>query len=167
MSRLLFMSDLHLGHDNAYIWREGFSSPEDHHNTIYDNLASELRKSDTLYLLGDVCFTKGWLQKVASLKCRHKMLVVGNHDTERGITMQDLCLTYDKVVALTTHRNYWLSHAPIHPREMRGRIANIHGHTHANCIEGSYINACAEQTEYKPITFEGLVARYKGDKDGL
>lgn len=159
MARLLLMSDLHLGHNNICKYRTEFSDAEEHHNTIFENLATELRSRDTLYLLGDVAFTREWLSRIGSLRCKFKMLVVGNHDTERGITMSDLCHTYDKVVSLITHRKYWLSHAPIHPQEIRGRAGNIHGHTHNHCLEGPYINACVEHTGYKPITFEELVGR--------
>lgn len=163
------MSDLHLGHNNICKYRTMFSCADEHHNTIYENLATNLNKHDTLYLLGDVAFDHYWLGKIKELNCRHKLLICGNHDTERGIRMEDLVDVYDDVKALMSKRNYWFSHAPIHPQEMRGKTGNIHGHTHNFKVmelweDGSvedkrYINACVEHTNFKPITFEELINR--------
>jgi len=93
--------------------------------------------------------------------------------------MRDLVNTYDAVYALWSKRDYWFSHAPIHPQEMRGKKGNIHGHLHGNNvwarqnatphmnddgkmveyydeIDQSYLNACVEHTDWKPITFKEL-----------
>ena len=175
MSRLLFTSDLHLGHKNICKYRTQFSSPEEHDNTLYENLSTNVRKGDTLYLLGDIAFTFEWLEKIKQINCRHKLLVCGNHDTERGIKMKHLVDVYDDVVALTSKRNYWISHCPIHPQEMRGKLGCVHGHLHSKKVKmkdpmgydtpisGSlvsdhrYLNVCVEHTNYKPITFEQLI----------
>lgn len=158
MSRLMIMSDLHLGHSNICKYREGFSSAQEHHETLFENLATNVGKRDTLYLLGDIAFTLEWLERIKTIKARHKLLVVGNHDTERGITMRHLVDVYDSVVSLFSKRNYWFSHAPIHSDEIRRRFGNIHGHCHGHKIDDKrYINACVEHTNYKPITFEELV----------
>lgn len=174
MSRLMITSDLHLGHNNIHKYRDQFSTAEEHHNTVFENLATTIRKNDTLYLLGDIAFTQEWLDKISSINCRYKLLICGNHDTERGITMKHLVNAYDDVRALMTKRNYWFSHAPIHPDEMRGRLACVHGHLHSRKIQQEYmgdgdyvgevddrryINACVEHTDYKPITFEDLIAQ--------
>lgn len=162
----MLMSDLHLGHNNICKYRTNFSSADEHHNTIFENLATNLNKRDTLYLLGDVAFDKYWLGKIKGLKCKHKLLVAGNHDLMKGIHMRDLVDTYDDVKALYCKRNIWFSHCPIHPQEMRGRICNIHGHLHNQLVldeEGlpdkRYINVCVEHTDYKPITFEEIMER--------
>lgn len=169
MSRLMITSDLHLGHQNICKYRHKFSTPEEHHETLFENLATTIQKRDTLYLLGDIAFTKEWLERVAGIKCRYKLLVCGNHDLERGIKMLDVCRAYDDVKALFSKRNYWFSHCPIHPQEIRGRKGNIHGHLHDKLVEvqkytlgtlvphPSYFNACVEHTEYKPIPFDALV----------
>lgn len=169
MSRLLVTSDLHLGHNNICKYRTNFSSAEEHHETLFENLATELRKQDTLYLLGDIAFTKEWLERISNIKCAHKILICGNHDLERGIHMRDLVETYDAVYSMWSKRNYWFSHCPIHPQEMRSRKGNIHGHLHGNMVwkdwekqldtdevDPLYFNACVEHTDWKPITFQEL-----------
>jgi calcineurin-like phosphoesterase family protein len=171
MSKLYITSDLHLGHSNITRYRTNFATAEEHHETLFENLATTVGKRDTLYLLGDVAFDKEWLARIASLKVRHKVLICGNHDLERGIHMRDLVETYDAVYSLWSKRDYWFSHCPIHPQEMRARKGNIHGHLHGNRvwsqheeygsdgydeIDTRYLNACVEHCDWKPITFQEL-----------
>lgn len=160
MSRLMLMSDLHLGHKNICKYRPNFSSEEEHSNTIYENLATNIGKRDTLWLLGDVAFTFEWLEKIKQIKCKRKVLIVGNHDLERGITMKHLVDVYDDVFAVLSHRNYWFQHTPMHPQEMRSRLGNIHGHLHGSIIDDPrYFNVCVEHTNWKPISFAEVIQR--------
>ena len=171
MSKLLITSDLHLGHKNICKYRAQFSSAEEHHNFIFDNLATNVGKRDTLYILGDCAFDKYWLEKVKGIRCQHKKLICGNHDTEHH-TMKELCDVFDSVEALVSKRNVWFSHCPIHPQEMRGRLLNIHGHLHNQIVtrpvieygnivatepDPRYFNACVEHTNYKPISFAEIM----------
>ena len=172
MTRLMITSDLHLGHKNIHKFRTEFKSAEAHHETIFENLAMNVQKRDSLILLGDIAFDRYWLDKIKSIKCAKKLLICGNHDTENGIKMRDLVNVYDDVMALHSRRNYWFSHCPIHPQEMRGKIGNIHGHLHSNVIwrdsgllfsvtDKRYLNACVEHTNYKPISFAELTGGEK------
>ena len=170
MSRMLLTSDLHLGHTNIHKYREGFASAEEHHEIIWDKLATFVTKRDTIIFLGDIAFTQEWLSRIANLKVRKKVLLLGNHDTERdGIKIQHIAEAYDEVHGLLSYRNHWLSHCPIHPQELRGRRGNVHGHLHGNMvwqnhswsgdagmetIDNRYINVCVEHTDYQPITWQ-------------
>ncbi|AUR93088.1 calcineurin-like phosphoesterase [Vibrio phage 1.182.O._10N.286.46.E1] len=164
MTRLMITSDLHLGHENIIKFRTGFDSAEHHHETLFENLASSIQKRDSLILLGDIAFSKYWLDKIKSIKCEKKLLICGNHDTEKGVKMRDLVRVYDDVMALHSRRNCWFSHCPIHPSQMRGKVCNIHGHLHDKKIKTDtmyddprYINACVEHTNFKPISFSDLI----------
>lgn len=163
MSRILIGSDLHLGHANILKFREGFSSLEEHNEIIYDNFASAVSKRDTLLLLGDVAFTEYWNSKIAEINCK-KVLVMGNHETDRQVSLKSLVVTYDKIHALTTRRNCWLSHCPIHPQEFRGKQLNIHGHLHTyKVLDGQeedvrYVNVSVDQTNFKPLDFQEVYA---------
>jgi calcineurin-like phosphoesterase family protein len=163
----MLTSDLHLGHRNINKYRDGFSSQEEHDNTLFENLATGVNKRDTLYLLGDICFTKEWLEKVSTIKCNRKVLVCGNHDIERGINMKMLVQAYDDVKPFFSHRNFWFSHCPIHPSEVIHRLGNIHGHTHQHHVrmengtfDTRYFNVSVDVTEFKPISFEKLMERW-------
>lgn len=164
MTRLMITSDLHLGHKNVTKFRSDFKTPEDHHEFMFEALAGNIKKRDSLILLGDIAFDHYWLKKIASIKCEKKLLICGNHDTENGIKMRDLVKAYDDVMALHSRRNYWFSHCPIHPDQFRGKIGNIHGHLHnSHIMEGtfknpSYLNVCVEHTDYEPISFADLIS---------
>ena len=159
MSRILITSDLHLGHKNIHKYRQQFSSAEEHHEYVYERLATNVNKADTIYFLGDVAFTPEWLAKIKAIPCRHKKLVCGNHDRDH-FSMAELCDAFDSVDAMYSSRNVWWQHCPMHPEEIRRRLYNIHGHTHQYLIMNGdvpsyrYFNACLEHTDYKPITFE-------------
>lgn len=153
MSFMYLTSDLHLGHRSVHKYRTQFSSAEEHHEAVFDNTASAVNKRDTLWLLGDVAFDRYWLERIKGIRC-HKVLVCGNHDRDRNITMKDLCEVYDKIYALQSHRNMWFTHCPIHPQEIRGREAVIHGHLHDKLIpDDRYINVCLEHTDFRPVKF--------------
>jgi calcineurin-like phosphoesterase family protein len=124
---------------------------------LFDNLASNVNKRDSLVILGDVAFTLPWLMRLKDIKCQKKTLILGNHDTDRAITMQDQLEVFDSIHSLWSKRNMWLSHCPIHPMEMRGKTHNIHGHLHSAKVDDPrYINVCVEHTDWKPIRFDSL-----------
>lgn len=156
MSRLLLISDTHLGHKNICKYRTQFSSEEEHSETIYDNIRTNSNKRDTIYFLGDIVFTPEWLERIGQINCRHKALVAGNHDTERKVDMKMLANTFDKVYSLVSKNNCWFTHCPIHPQEIRKKAYVVHGHTHNKVVRGDrrYINVCVEHTDFKPISFE-------------
>jgi calcineurin-like phosphoesterase family protein len=162
MSKILLSSDLHLGHNNIHKYREKFTRAEEHHEYVFDRLATGVGKRDHLVLLGDVAFDTHWLYRLNEIKCLQKSIILGNHDS--SVPIQDIVNVFDKVYGLHSKKNFWLSHAPIHLSEMRNRLACIHGHTHSNLVmrttrEGNekpdprYINVCLEHTDYKPIDF--------------
>lgn len=162
MTRLMIASDLHLGHKNIHKFREQFTSAQEHHEYVFENLASNVQKRDNLFLLGDVAFTKEWLEKIKSVNCVKKTLILGNHDTENGIKIHDLVGVYDEIHSLYSRRNVWFSHCPIHSSGLRKKVLNIHGHYHKHKVmdggveDKRYINACVEHTDYKPISFANL-----------
>ena len=166
MSRLMLAADLHLGHKNITKFRTQFSSPEEHHETVLENMKLSVNKADSLWLLGDIAFTKDWLVRLQEIKCRRKVLVLGNHCTDREVKFHDLIGVYDEVHALVSHRNYWFSHAPIHEAEIRGKLGNIHGHIHSAAIDSPYYQCISlEHTDYKAIPFEQVVNRFKEYKE--
>lgn len=157
MTRLMITSDLHLGHKNIHKFRDA-KTAEEHHEFVFERLATSINKRDSVIFLGDIAFDKYWLDAIKSINCAKKLLVCGNHDTENGIKMRDLVNVYDDVVSMYSRRNYWFTHCPIHPSQMRGRIANIHGHLHSKVIgDDRYINACVEHTDYYPVPFSELI----------
>lgn len=164
MTRLMITSDLHLGHKNIHKFRDWFFSADHHHDVMFENLAMNIKKRDSLILLGDIAFDKYWLNEIKKIKCVKKTLILGNHDTENGIKFSDFIGVYDEVHSLYAKRNIWFSHCPIHSSQFRGKILNIHGHLHGKMVldsdsreDGRYLNACVEHTKYMPISFADLI----------
>jgi calcineurin-like phosphoesterase family protein len=150
MSAVYFLSDLHLAHKNICKFREGFTSVEEHNALIKENYHKRVTKRDTVYFLGDVAFDKESLADVKTWAGAKKILICGNHDLDHH-TMKDLVEAYDEVYSLKKYKEFWLSHAPIHPDELRGKV-NIHGHTHYhNIADDRYVNVSLENINFTPI----------------
>ena len=164
MSAVYFLSDLHLAHKNICKFREGFTSVEQHNALIKENYHKRVTKRDTVYFLGDVAFDKESLADVKTWAGAKKILICGNHDLDHH-TMKDLVEAYDEVYSLKKYKEFWLSHAPIHPDELRGKV-NIHGHTHYhNIADDRYVNVSMEQINYTPIELHEVRAKIYKEKD--
>jgi calcineurin-like phosphoesterase family protein len=113
-----------------------------------------VRKRDTLWILGDSVFTEDCLQDLKDIRCTKK-LVIGNHDATHFDSWK-LYECFDRVYGITKKYKCWLTHAPIHPSELRGSF-NLHGHIHREVIEDPrYINMCVEHHNWGPRDLEWL-----------
>lgn len=173
MSQVLFMGDMHLGHRGIHNkFRTEFSSDDEHNYTLYNNLKSVMTKRTKTFFMGDVAFDDKWLQRIKDLP-GSKVLILGNHDTDKfGYHIRDLVNVYDDIYSLLKYKDFWLSHAPIHPDELRGKV-NIHGHVHDQSIlvgctdelynwddpahqqdDPRYINVCPEKWLWYPVSLQ-------------
>lgn len=153
MSNILFMGDCHFGHENQIRWRP-FESEEDITNKIISNLKKKVNKRDIIYFLGDIILDRRRIDILDEIPGK-KILIAGNHCTER-IPMRELVNVFDDVHAIMKYKEFWLSHAPIHPDELRGNL-NIHGHVHTNTIpDPRYINVSCEAINYSPISLQEI-----------
>lgn len=154
-----FTSDLHLGHEYAAKVR-GFSCVEEHDITIIDNINSKLNKRSKLFVLGDMY----WTQKAMSYPklAGNIELIMGNHDRYQ---LNRYLKVVDKVHGFKGYKNYWLSHCPIHPNEIRNKKGNIHGHQHlfgdTPQVYMPYFNVNIEMHNYHPINFDTIEEIFK------
>ncbi len=168
MSNVFFISDLHFGHEHITSFRSTsgvkYRTGDDYlqnMNNIVRNWNKVVRKRDLVWVLGDVAFTDVGFDMLSKLQGRKK-LVRGNHDNH--FTTERLLENFETVEGLVGYKNYWLSHCPIHPKEMRGRLGNIHGHVHHNSLKDyktggydeRYINVCCEAVGETPIPFSKI-----------
>lgn len=172
MSRVFFIGDLHFGHKNITQLRPEFKSIHDHDEFIISTWNDKVKKNDLVFVLGDVAFTKEGLEKVKELQGR-KILLLGNHDEE---DIHRYLVFFETVKGLYPYKDetgrYWLSHAPIHVQELRGRT-NIHGHSHTKYVtkatsdnedwevDDRYYNASCEIVNYEPKTTKELNSHYE------
>ena len=135
-----FCSDLHFGHRHIEKFRKHVSSEEDNRTKIKDDWNTHVTKRDIVYVLGDACFTRETLEDFKELPGK-KYLIRGNHDV---LDTSTYLKVFESVYGLYKYKGFWLSHAPIHPNELRGKI-NLHGHVHYATIDDPrYFNCCVE-----------------------
>ena len=151
MGQLYFASDFHLRHRNIAKFRckergffRDFENEEDHRMWLKIQWNSRVTKRDKIFCSGDMCFS---LEALEDFKTWNgtKVLIAGNHDLD-NVSMKDIINSnaYSEVYSLLRYREFWISHAPIHESELRGKY-NIHGHTHYDKVDDwRYYNACVE-----------------------
>jgi calcineurin-like phosphoesterase family protein len=167
MSKKWIISDLHFGHKNILKYSgplRGGTTSEEHDDWLIHQINSVVKKCDLLYILGDVAFNTEHLKKVKRIKGQ-KILIRGNHDVQAA---QYYLEYFSQIQGLLSFKGvFWMSHAPIHPQELRGRL-NIHGHVHQNSIlneqgqpDERYINACVEMTYGVPQDLDALLEKWR------
>lgn len=167
MSRVFYIADLHLGHENMAIKR-GFKNSEEHDNYIIERWNSVIHKRDTVWVLGDLTMESPshyyMLDKLKGIK----NAVLGNHDLPQYIP--ELQKHVNKICGMIRHKGMFLTHCPIHPMELENRVPiNMHGHLHehivttTDCVSGEkykdnrYICVSCEQVEYTPRLLTELI----------
>lgn len=133
-----FTSDLHLGHKAICKYRTKFATTKEHDDYIIDKILS-LGKRDILFVLGDFLFDgehyDEYIQRLSKKKCRIK-LVMGNHDSKKLYNES----IFEMQLPLFSYKGMWISHCPIHPGELRGRLKNVHGHLHLEKVKRAMYN---------------------------
>ena len=160
-SKKYIISDLHLSQKNILKYSgslRGGTTSEEHDEWIITQWNSIVTKHDLVYVLGDISMGRQGLALVKRLK-GNKMLIRGNHDV---YATKDYLQYFQEVHGLLHYRGvFWMSHAPIHPNELRGRF-NLHGHVHQNSIpDDRYINCCVEMSYGVPQSLDDLFEKYK------
>lgn len=170
---IYFSSDFHFGHRVIVPKYRDFPTTGAHDSMILDQIAA-LGKRDILYVLGDFLFDcpdyEMYVHHLSKMSCRIK-LVLGNHDT-RKLYKETRLPKLELQLPLHSYKNHWVSHAPIHPQEMRGRNGNIHGHLHSDTVtyeqpvyengkevtrtmkDTRYFNVNIEDNNYKFVPFD-------------
>lgn len=158
MANVWFVGDLHAGHEKVHNFRNQFNSEQEHFEQMAENYHKVVGKRDKVFFMGDTVFTHERLKQVASWAGDSKVLILGNHDTDK-IGIRTLGWHFDEVYAYLKYKEFWLSHFPIHPEELRGR-KNIHGHVHSATVPDTrYFNTSLENTNYCPIDLNTIRKR--------
>lgn len=164
-------SDTHMGHKNILKYRPMFKTLEEHDEYILDQLRDTITKRDKLYLLGDNAFNyQGFLKLMSAIPEGAVVVYMGgNHDFERDKRYSRYVAADRRVsefgAGLIKERTYkaWMSHAPIHPIELR-KCVNVHGHVHDNTLpDNKYFNVSVDNCG-KPINLEEIRKYVKDGK---
>lgn len=146
-----FISDAHFGHRNIHLMGgRPISGPIENEYWISEcwqqcvsrKVAAD--RADVVYCLGDMAFNEDALRLIQSLN-GIKVLIGGNHDIQSPVAYE----TYREIHGLYKRYGMWLSHAPMHEVELRGK-PNVHGHVHQQSInDPRYRNICPESLVLK------------------
>lgn len=83
--KLVFISDLHLGHDKEFLYKNrNFNNIEDHDAFIFDKWIEYIDEKTTVICLGDICFndSKSYtFYNFISLPYKELHLIKGNHNS--------------------------------------------------------------------------------------
>jgi len=155
---VLFTSDLHLGHKTIPKYRDTFPTMEAHDEYILDKM-SNLSKRHILYILGDFIFDgpkyTEYMARISEMPARFRV-IMGNHDTLKLHDEEKI----EILNPLYTKKHMWFSHAPIHPKELRDKFLNVHGHLHQHSLaDQHYFNVNIDANEYEFVEFDTLKQR--------
>lgn len=158
-----FTSDCHFGHKVITKYRNQFNSITEHDSIILDQIA-KLNKREILYIIGDFLFEnpnyEQYLKQISKMNCRIK-LVMGNHDNI-DLYKQQIATNIEIQLPLFPYKNYWISHCPIHPHELRNRIGNIHGHLHHAILnDDRYFDVGLDKNDFKFVNFDQIQDTFK------
>lgn len=166
--RVWFTSDLHLDHHNilAYTGRP-WSNVMDMNDAIINNINSVVKKTDTLWVLGD--FALATLERVKEfterIQCADKRLVMGNHDKHK-LSKYYECgwnRVYDMPVVFEEF--ILLSHKPRFI-EKNSVLYCLSGHSHnstPHILSRNQMNVSVEVTDYYPVSLQYVLEVIKGE----
>lgn len=157
MSRVFFISDLHIYHKKlCERYRDG--DVDDDYKKIVSEWNSVVTKRDKVYVLGDITMEKDeYIEQFIKDTNGHKVIIGGNHDTEPCCKkLHELGVI---VMGCLKYKGFIVTHIPIHPSECELFRGNIHGHVHNKSIDygDRYFNVALDVIGYKPILFDDIV----------
>ena len=168
MSEVFHAGDLHFGHENIIRFRPNIggiqvTNEEEHREAVIQLWNETVSKKDTVWIHGDAIFKECLLWDLRRLN-GNKNLILGNHD----VSLKDW-YGINKVCGFERYKSTWLSHAPIHPAELRGKV-NIHGHVHyatirtdSGDIDRRYFNVSLENINGRPISHDAILEFCKNE----
>ena len=85
MGKIFYIADLHFGHANVIRFdNRPYKNVEEMNRALINNWNSVVTNDDTVYILGDFCWSKEpvWINLLDQLKGK-KVLIKGNHDLKK------------------------------------------------------------------------------------
>lgn len=166
---ILYIADLHFGHTNILRHdHRPFKDAEEMDAFLIHMWNERVHNDDTVYILGDVCYSKSPEYYLRQLK-GHKHLIIGNHD--KKLLKNKKAMSYFESVSYMRTiedqgRKVVLCHYPIAEWDgyFRG-VYHIYGHIHNNDNEAKFFmeskerafNAGCMLTGYAPVSLGELI----------
>lgn len=172
---MYFTSDLHFGHDRAFIYKpRGFKSVQEMNNTLLKNWNDTVNKDDDIYVLGDFFLGTDYdyIRETLDKLNGRIHLVVGNHDTISKITEYT---NWNNIVEITDalrvrykKREFFLCHYPVLTASLEQDpsrvVINLFGHTHSKdkfYEDRPYMyNVAVDAHNNHPVSIEGILTDF-------
>ena len=174
-----YTSDLHLNHVRLIESKfRGFVDETYMNFKILDNINKRVKRSDTLFILGDLCMTNKlndaylemWLKEI---ECYNIVVIRGNHDnvnTLQRLKDEHIIRNWHqfktvKDTAFGIECNLALFHHPvIDYHTSQHCCACLHGHSHGMLKNAppDLFDVGLDVFDFKPVTFEEILAKYYG-----
>jgi calcineurin-like phosphoesterase family protein/2'-5' RNA ligase len=158
---IFLISDLHLDHTNIIKYcNRPFKSTWEMNKTILKNWNGTVKRTDTVYFLGDMAFGRGssnaryWLGKLKG----KIVFIKGYHDDTRNFKSFN-----SRILNYKGHKFLLIHNPEDAPENWDGWV--IHGHKHNNDLDNfpfinsikRTINVSAELLDYTPISIDELL----------
>ena len=193
---IFYISDLHFDHKNVIKFdNRPFKNVDEMNQKLITLWNEEVRKCDTVYILGDFCWgkTERWIELLNILKGQ-KILIRGNHDLKQySAELKSKFSDIKEYKEINDNgRHVILSHYPIpcYNHDYNNKYFMLYGHVHQT-KEYDLINKYKENTniiyanekyrpitnnlinvgcmldymDYRPRTLDYLISKNKGDDD--
>lgn len=188
--RILFMSDLHYGHDNVIRFdKRPFKGVDEMNTFLEKELVEKIRPEDTLIDLGDLfwkCTEQEMMDVLGKIPAKRKIKVMGNHDKwptyqsgKLGKYFNLVCDQLDiRVEHLGTRYEISLCHYPmVSWNKKPGGAWMVHGHNHGNIddynhrspdlrVDVSYGGTLAKEVGSFLVSFEDLLRHFTKKSGG-
>lgn len=165
-----FCSDLHLGHAKIIEYcHRPFQNIKEMDTILIYNWNSIVKKEDTVFFLGDFCFSKSTEASDAPKKpfdyYRNQLngnilFIVGNHDRHNTVKtiVEAMLINYGG-------KRIYLTHNPTHAK--REYELNFTGHVH-NAVgkfkklddKSTIVNLSVEAWNYRPVNINQILSAY-------
>ena len=166
-ANIWFTADTHYGHANILKFcelRSRFSSIQEHDETLIQNWNDVVQPEDTVYHLGDFCFSRD-PDRIFNRLVGNKHLILGNHDRERKIKhlpwgwikrVYDLKVDKKTLIFLShfAHRRWNKSH--------HGSL-HLYGDSHGRLPDfGKSTDVGVDCWDFAPVHLDTILAYMKG-----
>lgn len=171
-----FTSDLHLGHDRAFIYGpRGFKTIQDMNEAIETRWNNTVKPGDEVYILGDLMLgdNSQGLEILDRLE-GNLHIIRGNHDSDTRI---ELYKTLPSVVEICDAKflkiegyHFYLTHFPcltgnLEKEALKQMTLNLSGHTHSKdrfYMDLPYVyNVAMDAHNCFPVSFEEVATDMK------
>lgn len=174
ISHIWFSSDLHFGHNRAFIYElRGFSNIYEHDKTIINNWNSIIDINDEVYLLGDVMLGDNNYGLSCLKQLKGKIHIIrGNHCTDVRMQLYSQCwnvveITEGQYLKVNGQR-FYLCHYPTmtsnleKSANLKEHTINLFGHTHqkTNFYQGIpfMYHVGLDSHNCKPVSLEEVLS---------